>query len=162
MANLCELADWDCGGCCRVYLFFAFAWNLYHFRRFFKDLDPKMYRYTRLHLQGKVALQGFCAGEPQKCDVTDVISKVPTKRSKSWSPQDAHFLIQFYFHRNQIALSIYGDTSFSPSFLRSIGYFKAILHIPASKKWTKKSVTRRMDRRTSQFWGSLHKSPYGQ
>ena len=53
----------------------------------------------------------------------------------------AHFSVHFYSHRNQIALSIYGDTSFSPSFLRSIVYFKAISHISGSKKWLKRSVT---------------------
>ena len=71
------------------------------------EIAPKKFDLTViLLLQGKVALQGFCAGEPQNRDVTDVISKVPTKRSKSWSPQDAIFWVHFYFHRNQIALSI--------------------------------------------------------
>ena len=100
---------------------------------------------------GQGGPKGFCVGEPQNRDVTDVVSKVPTKPSKFWSPQDkgsnldlsriAHFSVHFYSHRNQIALSIYGDTSFSPSFLRSIVYFKAISHISGSKKWSKQSVT---------------------
>ena len=72
------------------------------------------------------------------CDVTDVRSKVPTDWSKSSSPQDVHFLTHFYFHRNEITLSICGDTSFLPSFLRSNVIFKAISHISGSKKWSKR------------------------
>ena len=56
-------------------------------------------------------------------------------------PQDVHFLAHFYFHRNQITLSICGDTSFLPSFLRSIVIFKAISHISGSKKWSKRRGT---------------------
>ena len=90
---------------------------------------------------GQGGPKGFCAGVPQMCDVTDVRSKVPTDWSKSSSPQDVHFLTHFYFHRNQITLSICGDTSFLPSFLRSIVLFKAISYISGSKKWSKRSVT---------------------
>ena len=70
------------------------------------------------------------------------------------------FLAHFYFHRNEITLSICGDTSFLPSFLRSNVIFKAISHISGSKKWPKQSVTDRRtdgrrqgrtDRRTSKF-----------
>ena len=75
------------------------------------------------------------------CDVTDVRSKVPTDWSKFSPPQDVHFLTHFCFDRNQITLSICGDTSFLPSFLRPNVIFKAILHIPGSKKWSKRSVT---------------------
>ena len=91
-------------------------------------------------LQGKVALQGFCAGEPQNRDVTDVISKVPTKRSKSWSPQDAHFFGSLLFPKSNCTQYL-GGHLFFPSFLPSIGYFKAILHISGSKKWSKQMAT---------------------
>ena len=66
--------------------------------------------------------------------------KYPQK-GPSWSSQDAHFLVHFYFHQNQIALSIWGGTSFPPPFLRSIGHFTAILHISGSKKWSKQMAT---------------------
>ena len=83
---------------------------------------------------GQGGPKGFCAGEPQMCDVTDVRSKVPTDWSKFSPPQDVHFLAHFCFDRNQITLSICGDTSFLPSFLRSNVIFKAISHISGSKK----------------------------
>ena len=71
------------------------------------------------------------------CDVTDVTSKVPTDWSKSSSPQDVHFLAHFYFHRNQITLSICGDTSFYHLFYDRLCYLKQyrtyIRRIPTKK-----------------------------
>ena len=78
---------------------------------------------------------------PQKHQNSGLPRIITQKGSNLDLSRIAHFSVHFYSHRNQIALSIYGDTSFSPSFLRSIVYFKAISHISGSKKWSKQSVT---------------------
>ena len=80
------------------------------------------------------------------------------------SPGCSFFLTHFYFHRNQITLSICGDTSFLPSFLRSIVLFKAI-------SWVQKVVKTERDGRTdARTHGQTHinnlrppaQKPFGQ
>ena len=131
---------------------------------------------TRLHLQGKVARRAFAQESLKTVTSPTSARKTSTKSSKSWCPQDAHLLLVsprflafwhiFCSPRNLFTNWIYGDTSFLHSFLRLIGLFKAISRLFGSKKWSKwvRTHARRhadTDRRTSQFWGLLHKSPSG-
>ena len=113
-------------------------------------------------MQGKVVRKAFAQESFKSVTLPTSARNYTPKSSKSSSPQDVHFLAHFYFHRNQITLSICGDTSFLPSFLRSNVIFKAISHISGSKKWSKRRGTHRRthtqtDRRTSKFWGLLHR-----
>ena len=90
-------------------------------------------------LQGKVARRAFVQ-ESLKC----VTSPTSDRKSPGCS-----FLTHFCSHQNEITLSICGDTSFLPSFLRSNVIFKAISHITGSKKWSKRRGTdRQTDRHT--------------
>ena len=111
---------------------------------------------------GQGGPKGFCTGEPQKCDVTDVSSKNTHKKLQilvypGCSPnlglhRIAHFLAHFFPHQNLFTNWIQGDTSFSSLLLRSIVLFKAISLIQESKKWSKQMARPhgRTDARTNE------------
>ena len=130
---------------------------------------------TRLHLLGKVARMAFAQESLKTMTSPTSARKTPTKSFKSWCPQDAHqvmispglltFCHTFFHIKICLRTGSRGTPHFSIFFNARLGYLKqyCIFQCPKSGPnwWRRRTPDGRTNRRTSKFWGLLHKSPSG-
>ena len=107
---------------------------------------------TRLHL-----LQGFCTGEPQNRDVTDVISKVPQKGpnlalfspKKTRFPRFPGYQFSTPTSRNQMSAHFLFELGFPPKSLAS--YFIGVVLCVRNTMSTHANLLCRMAVHSSEF-----------